>query len=150
MARQRKTFDEKIISDNRNTSREERQAEMQDRAAMQIGARDEAWHDVGASGEPAFQNSWVNYGAPYPNTRFKKINGVVWVEMAVKSGLTGAAVFTLPAGYRPSGTVGGVWLWEANGDTLINVTIAANGVVAIVSSSGNALSFGTFAFPADQ
>ena len=70
----------------------------------------EAWHEIGAGGEPAFQNSWVNYGesAPYgtyPNAGFyKDPSGRVHLRGVVKSGSVGNyAIFTLPAGYRPSG-----------------------------------------------
>lgn len=57
------------------------------------------WHVVGASGEPAFQNSW-NFNA-YP-ARFKKdANKCVRLGGRVDSGTTATVVFTLPAGYRP-------------------------------------------------
>lgn len=67
------------------------------------------WHDVGihrvvGAGSPAaaFENSWVNYGAGFTDTRycFDK-DGRVCIEGCVKSGTTGVAVFTLPVGYRP-------------------------------------------------
>jgi hypothetical protein len=60
------------------------------------------WHYVGNAGEPAFQNSWANYGAPYGGARFRKMpDGLVIMDGLIQSGTVGAAAFTLPAGYRP-------------------------------------------------
>lgn len=61
------------------------------------------WHLVGAGGEPAFANSWVNHtGSGYPPARFYiDALGVVHLDGAVKSGTAAATAFTLPAGYRP-------------------------------------------------
>jgi len=60
-----------------------------------------SWHDIGAVGEPAFLNGWVNYGGGYSNMRYKKVNGIVYLEGMVKDG-TSSNVFALPLGYRPS------------------------------------------------
>ncbi len=65
--------------------------------------REEGWHAVGGTNEPAFANSWVNFGGVYAPARFRRdINGWVTVEGLVKSGTVGTTVFTLPAGYRPA------------------------------------------------
>lgn len=62
----------------------------------------EPWHVIGAAGEPAFQNSWVWFGAPKTVPAFYKQNdGWVRLKGLVKSGTTTATIFTLPAGYRP-------------------------------------------------
>lgn len=61
----------------------------------------EAWHEIGAGGEPAFQNSWVNYSASDSSAAFMKDSlGFVHLKGVIKNG-TGATMFTLPAGYRP-------------------------------------------------
>jgi hypothetical protein len=66
----------------------------------------DTWHPVGAAGEPVFQNSWVNYGAPYGNARFRKFpDGRVRLAGAVKTGAAGSVAFTLPVGYRPPFTI---------------------------------------------
>ncbi len=66
------------------------------------------WHVVGTgSGEPAFANSWVNFGGSQITAAFIRLpDGMVLLRGQVKSGTIGAAVFTLPAGYRPSAIVG--------------------------------------------
>ena len=66
---------------------------------------DDNWHYVGATGQPAFTNSWTNFdaaGTGYQSARFiKDAAGVVHIEGLVKSGTIGQAVFTLPEKYRP-------------------------------------------------
>lgn len=62
-------------------------------------------HWVGAAGEPAFQNSWVNYDAAAgPVGRaafFYRYNGRVYLGGVIKSGANNTTAFTLPAGYLP-------------------------------------------------
>lgn len=55
-------------------------------------------HVVGASGEPAFQNSWVVGGIP---TVFYRVGGLVLIEGTLSGGTNNAAAFTLPSGFRP-------------------------------------------------
>lgn len=63
-------------------------------------------HVVGGAGSPAFENSWVNYGAGFPTAQFGfDRDGYVCLEGAIKTGSIGNVAFTLPAGYRPSTTV---------------------------------------------
>ena len=73
----------------------------------------EAWHEIGASGEPAFQNGWVNESAATQTTAafYKDPLDVVHLKGIVISG-TGT-VFTLPPGYRPAKA--GCWAAWRNG-----------------------------------
>lgn len=65
----------------------------------------EAWHVVGATGEPAFTNAWVNFGAPHAVAAFyKDAFGVVHLKGLVKNGTAATSIFTLPVGYRPTET----------------------------------------------
>lgn len=58
------------------------------------------WVDVSS-----FSNSWVNYGGAYANAAYyKDQNGFVYLRGLIKSGTNAQTAFTLPAGYRPSGT----------------------------------------------
>ena len=64
-------------------------------------------HLIGETGEPAFDNNWVNYGSGYEVCGFYKHLDRVYLQGLIKSGTvntgsTGTA-FTLPAGYRPVG-----------------------------------------------
>jgi hypothetical protein len=71
------------------------------RAQSYISGPD-SWHNVGDSGEPAFENGWVNYGSQYNGARFMKdAIGFVHLGGLVKDGTVDAPIFTLPSGYRP-------------------------------------------------
>lgn len=59
-------------------------------------------HDFGASGEPAFQNSWVAYGGAVEVPGFYKDPlGRVFLYGTAKNGTSGTTIATLPGGYRP-------------------------------------------------
>lgn len=62
----------------------------------------EAWHEIGASGEPAFQNSWVNYNTgTHAKAAFRCDAIGKWhMKGLIKSG-TLPLVFTLPAAAIP-------------------------------------------------
>jgi len=69
---------------------------------LTIEGGDTSWHEVGADGEPAFQNSWVNYGSGFATAAFRKdVLGWVHLRGMIKSGTIGSAAFALPVGYRP-------------------------------------------------
>ena len=59
-------------------------------------------HEVGATGEPAFQNSWVNFSpSDHETAGFYMDNfNRVWLKGLIKLG--SGTIFTLPKGYRPS------------------------------------------------
>ena len=63
----------------------------------------EPWHEVGASGEPAFQTGWENLGSPeHENAAFfKDHEGIVHLKGSVKAGGSGP-IFQLPPGFRPA------------------------------------------------
>jgi hypothetical protein len=67
---------------------------------MATGATLYPWRDVNTEG--LFTNAWVNFGAPYANAAYRKdAAGLVYLRGAVKTGGVNAAMFTLPATYRP-------------------------------------------------
>lgn len=76
---------------------------------------------------PSLQNSWVNYGGTWETCQYFKDNfGIVHIKGMVKSGTVGAAIFTLPVGYRPSAEQ----LFPSIKDDLFGITsIAADGIV---------------------
>lgn len=63
----------------------------------------EDWHYVGATDEPAFENSWGNVGNMDLAFRLREA-GVVDIEGIIGGGSTGTVAATLPEGYRPSTT----------------------------------------------
>lgn len=56
---------------------------------------------VGAGTNPAFQNSWVNFGGGFQAAGFYKDRGRVYLQGFIDGGAASTTVFTLPAGYRP-------------------------------------------------
>jgi hypothetical protein len=50
---------------------------------------------------PTLLNSWVDYGGGSQTARYRKLNGLVYVEGRIKNG-TAVDVCTLPVGYRPA------------------------------------------------
>jgi hypothetical protein len=88
-------------------------------------------HLVGGSGEPAFQNSWVNFGgAGVADASFYRQAGRVYLDGYIKSGTINTAAFTLPTGYRPGGQQAfvsdsngafGVLIVNANGDVIPSI-----------------------------
>lgn len=100
----------------------------------------EDWHEIGASGEPAFQNSWANEGSAGNETAaFKYRAGMLFFKGYIDSGTTtdGTVVFTLPEGRRPNSTirVSGMFV---NGSSEISyqLEIQTDGDVAIYGVSG--------------
>jgi S-layer homology domain len=64
----------------------------------------EAFHEVGAPGEPGFKNGWANVGSGGSTAAFYKDPlGVVHLKGNVfNPASTSSVAFTLPPGYRPS------------------------------------------------
>jgi len=66
---------------------------------------DTDWHIVDGTGEPAYENGWVDYNTQpgtYAGGGFMKDeNGYIHLRGLIKNGTDGTTVFTLPVGYRP-------------------------------------------------
>jgi hypothetical protein len=99
------------------------------------------WHDVGATGEPAFQNSWVNYGSGYAVASFGKTQqGIVYLKGLVKDGTLGSTIFTLPAGYRPT-EIMLFPAWTLNVATVVfaRIEVLSDGTVKAVGGGNTAV-----------
>lgn len=74
----------------------------------------EAWHVVGAAGQPAFKNAWANTGAGYSGASFyRDVTGQVTIRGLVTGGVLNSVVFTLPAGFIPPDNL--IWASWQNG-----------------------------------
>ena len=83
----------------------------------------------------SYENSWVDYGAPFNGVKYyKDASGLVHVEGEMKSGTVGAVAFTLPSGYRPSGSLQFVSMTNTGAGA---ITVDTSGGVT-VNSGGNA------------
>jgi hypothetical protein len=93
----------------------------------------DVWHEVGTAGEPDFQNGYHNKDSAYP-VRFRKINGIVYIQGAVEKNGDNKVVFTLPAGYRPGQN--GKWACSTSDVDPALVYTASNGNVSIRKQNG--------------
>lgn len=94
----------------------------------------EPWHVIGAAGEPGFQNSWVNYGAPFSTAAFYRDGaGRVWLKGTLKNGLGSEYCFGLPAGWRPAEQVS--FKIYSQGDTAALCSIQTSGVVYLFTTA---------------
>lgn len=107
--------------------------------------RGEDWHYVGAAGEPAWTqvagvDSWTNNQGNY-NLGFRKREaGIVDIQgiiRAVADPPSGAYVFTLPVGYRPSAAAINVaaGLTTASKGVVVEVIVRDDGKVAIFEAA---------------
>jgi hypothetical protein len=100
-------------------------------AAVQVAV--EGYHMVGTAGQPAFGAGWSSFSGR-PVGFYKDPFGVVrLVGAAALSGGTGASVFVLPAGYRPSVTRG--YNFPAAGGALGTLEVAASGAVGVTGTN---------------
>ena len=94
----------------------------------------EDWHEVDATGEPAFENAWAVY---LTNTVkfYKDPFGIVRLRGRVDTaGVTGTVVFTLPTGYRPDATYTQLLAYDSITTTdTARGYIGTNGEVVIVN-----------------
>ena len=98
-----------------------------------VSSYDTAWHNVGAAGEVPFKNGWSNYDGTRV-VRYRKLSSGLCVLAGIpKSGTVGAAMFTLPVGWRnaigdlqflcmASGGIGNVAVLSSGDVQVANVT----------------------------
>ena len=65
----------------------------------------ETWHEIGAVGEPAFQNSWAGVASNSTPAFYRDSFGVVHLKGPVEDGANNTTVFTLPRNSRPAETM---------------------------------------------
>ncbi len=83
----------------------------------------DGWVNIGAASAPAFANGWANVGGANVVARFRRMaSGLLLIQGAISGGGGGTTAFTLPAGYRPSGTL----IFAASGGT---ITVTSAGLV---------------------
>ena len=96
-------------------------------------------HYIGATGEPAFENSWANVGGATdePAGFYKDPFGRVYLIGLIDTGSTGTVAFTLPEGYRPEYDVRAVCDTVSGGGGSgghSGVVISAAGAVTVTMS----------------
>ncbi len=123
-----------------------------DIARREIGPA-EAWHQVGAAGEPAYVSPFIasGYGEPlkFRKTPAGLIEFIGSVDMSGAGGGAGRTItgtlFTLPLGYRPNRTIGmrliSLVYWSGGGSQTLFMHIEAlsNGNVIVGTNVLNTL-----------
>jgi hypothetical protein len=101
----------------------------------------EGWHIVGGAGEPAFQNSWVNYAGGTPcRFRIDPFGKVTIQGLLAKGGgnwIANEVLFTLPAAYRPADSMGFTAPALGTVENVGRVNVNSDGTVAL-AAGGNA------------
>lgn len=82
---------------------------------------------------PTLENNFQAYHADYQALRYRKKNGIVYIEGAVKDGSDGKIVFNLPDGYKPSKNLIFTNLKNSgsSGDEVTRVDVGSDGSVTI-------------------
>lgn len=97
---------------------------------------------------PTLGGGWVNYGSGYTNTRFRKSNGMVYIQGLIANGTMGSAAFVLPEGCRPSN---GTMIFGTNGSAGAHRTdIDSAGNVVPNGGTNNYHSLSGISFPAER
>lgn len=86
---------------------------------------------IGAAGQPAFLNGWVNFGAGEPAASFYRDRGRVYLAGSVKSGTVAAPMFTLPIGHRPPSDTVRYPVVDGSGGPAGYILIFSNGNVQL-------------------
>jgi hypothetical protein len=96
----------------------------------------------------ALLNSWINYDAAFNTARYMKdAMGFVHLQGMVKSGVMGATVFVLPAGFRPSK----VCYFAAVSNTGLGViSVDSNGIIKFDGGGNGYMSFDLITFKAER
>ena len=94
----------------------------------------EDWHEIGATDEPAFANSWVNFGAGQVTAAFRKLpTGEVYMKGFLKDGTITSEAFTLPVGYRPAANIG----FAVRSNALFGIVIITSAGLVIPNVGSN-------------
>jgi len=97
--------------------------------------REPNYRSVGGTGQPAFTNSWVNFGGGWAGAAFwRDPLGFVHLRGLIKSGVVGSPAFTLPPGFRPK--VNEPFVTISNG-AVGRVDVLTDGTVVPASPSSN-------------
>lgn len=102
---------------------------------------------------PTFANSWVAFGAgPTPRVPgyYKLRDGTVHLCGTIKNGVVGSKAFTLPVGFRPTGTLYFTAFNPAVGTPSFMIQIDANGDVTPQSGVNSACAMDAACFLAEQ
>lgn len=100
----------------------------------------EKWNEIGSSGAPAFQNSWVNNGGANDETAaFRARFNDLYLKGLIRTGAIadGTVIFTLPGAYWPRKTIKVTGMFvQGLVESAYQIEIQTDGDVAIYGVSG--------------
>jgi hypothetical protein len=109
----------------------------------------EAWNVIGAAGQPAFTNGWVNFGGTDATAAFyKDAAGVVHLRGIVKNGVVAASMFTLPVGYRHDAGGGGMRFPIVSNAAFGEIDIHSDGTTFLIVGSNAWVDLSSISFRA--
>jgi hypothetical protein len=109
----------------------------------------EGWHEVGAPGEPLFENGYKNNGGEFSTAAFfKDHEGMVHLKGTLDVGTPNSAAFTLPPGYRPLQKTFGQAAHTNTNDASIQVS--PSGGVEIHTGGSSSAGLDGFTFRAES
>lgn len=100
---------------------------------------------------PLLQNGFLNFNATwYEAARYRKKNGVVYLEGLVKAGATNTILFQLPSGFRPSKRIMlSTISYDATVYSTARIDITSGGDIYIVTDPGEFTSLFGLSFLVD-
>lgn len=103
----------------------------------------EDWHEIGAAGQPAFQNSWDNVGGANDETAAFRLTRTQELHMKgyIDSGSDSTVIFQLPTNHRPNKIITIPALYTSSGASggthSCHLEIRQNGDVYVTGISGS-------------
>lgn len=68
--------------------------------------------------------SWTNFGSGYPNARYRRYRGAVYLDGLIHNGTTSSTIFTLPSGFLP--------VYQMSFAAICGTAGATNGIAQVV------------------
>jgi hypothetical protein len=109
------------------------------------------WRVIGAAGNPAFLNSFTNFGAPYSTAAYMRKDGIVHLRgLVTHPSNRSQDIFTLPAGYRPAMVTHIATMCQGTSGDTSGINVNDTGAVHGRPTGAGWLSLDGVSFPADQ
>lgn len=97
-------------------------------------------------------NGWVDYGSNWTGARYRRVNGMVYLQGVVKNGTAPGTIFTLPEGFRPGGgSNGNIIAASSSTGSEVRIDVLAGGAIYNQSSVNGYVSLADIPpFPAES
>jgi hypothetical protein len=89
-------------------------------------------------------NAFTNLGAPYHVARYRKKNGIVYLEGVVRAGASNTIIMQLPVGFRPDNQLAFITSTSTVAHARIQITAGGDVIGVVVNTTFTSLSGITF------